>query len=309
MAGHGSRGCGSCKIQEDKGMKYIDREGNITTEDSGQDRFLRWMYNHRTGRMALKILVQPVVSKAGGWLLDSRCSRVLIKPFVKRQGISLDLYERKEYASYNDFFTRQIKKEYRPAEGDADTLISPCDGKLSVYPIDGKRRFSIKGTEYTVDSLLRSGHMARRYQGGYACIFRLTVDDYHRYCYVDNGRKSMNIRIPGVFHTVNPAANEVCPIYKENTREFSLLQSEHFKVVLMMEVGALLVGRITNYHEEETVKKGEEKGRFEFGGSTVILLFQKDAVKFDQRFLYNTENGYETIVKMGERLGEAADKE
>ena len=67
-------------------MKYIDREGNITTEDSGQDRFLRWMYNHRTGRMALKILVQPVVSKAGGWLLDSRCSRVLIKPFVKRQG-------------------------------------------------------------------------------------------------------------------------------------------------------------------------------------------------------------------------------
>ena len=151
--------------------------------------------------------------------------------------------------------------------------------------------------------------MARRYQGGYACIFRLTVDDYHRYCYVDNGRKSMNIRIPGVFHTVNPAANEVCPIYKENTREFSLLQSEHFKVVLMMEVGALLVGRITNYHEEETVKKGEEKGRFEFGGSTVILLFQKDAVKFDQRFLYNTENGYETIVKMGERLGEAADEE
>ena len=202
-----------------------------------------------------------------------------------------------------------LKKEYRPAEGDADTLISPCDGKLSVYPIDGKRRFSIKGTEYTVDSLLRSGHMARRYQGGYACIFRLTVDDYHRYCYVDNGRKSMNIRIPGVFHTVNPAANEVCPIYKENTREFSLLQSEHFKVVLMMEVGALLVGRITNYHEEETVKKGEEKGRFEFGGSTVILLFQKDAVKFDQRFLYNTENGYETIVKMGERLGEAADEE
>ena len=119
----------------------------------------------------------------------------------------------------------------------------------------------------------------------------------------------MNIRIPGVFHTVNPAANEVCPIYKENTREFSLLQSEHFKVVLMMEVGALLVGRITNYHEEETVKKGEEKGRFEFGGSTVILLFQKDAVKFDRQFLYNTENGYETIVKMGERLGEAADKE
>lgn len=293
-------GCG-----EDDGMKYIDREGNITTEDSGQDRLLKWMYTHRTGRLALKILVLPAVSRIGGWFLDSRCSRVLIKPFVKQQGISLNLYENKAYTSYNDFFTRQIKREHRPAEGDEDTLISPCDGKLSVYPIDGKRRFSIKGTKYTVDSLLRSSHLARRYKGGYACIFRLTVDDYHRYCYVDNGRKSINVRISGIFHTVNPAANEVCPVYKENTREFSLLKSEHFKVVLMMEVGALMVGRITNYHEACLVKKGEEKGRFEFGGSTVILLFQKDAVKFEQRFLENTKKGYETIVKMGEKLGEA----
>lgn len=152
-------------------MKYIDREGKITTEDSGQDRLLRWMYTHRAGRLALKVLVLPGVSKAGGWLLDSRISRVLIKPFVKRQGIDLDLYEGREYASYNDFFTRQIKKEHRPIEGDAGTLISPCDGKLSVYPIDGKRRFSIKGTEYTVDSLLRSGRIAGRYRGGYACGF------------------------------------------------------------------------------------------------------------------------------------------
>lgn len=288
-------------------MKYIDREGSITTEDSGQDKLLKWMHTHRTGRLALKVLVRPVVSKAGGWLLDSRCSKIFIRPFVKQQGINLEQYENKEYASYNDFFTRQIKKEYRPIEGDADTLISPCDGKLSVYPIDGKRRFSIKGTEYTVDSLLRSGRIARRYQGGYACIFRLTVDDYHRYCYVDDGLKSINIRIPGIFHTVNPAANAVCPVYKENTREYSLLKSRHFQVVLMMEVGALMVGRITNYHEECQVKKGEEKGRFEFGGSTVILLFQKDAVVFDRRLLVNTQNGYETIVKMGERLGEAAD--
>lgn len=288
-------------------MKYIDREGRITTEDSGQDRLLQWMYTHRAGRLVLKVLVLPPISGAGGWLLDRRCSKVFIKPFVKNQGIDLEQYENKEYSSYNDFFTRQIKKEHRPIEGDASTLISPCDGKLSVYPIDGKRRFSIKGTEYTVDSLLRSGRIAGKYQGGYACIFRLTVDDYHRYCYVDDGVKSGNIRIPGIFHTVNPAANAVCPVYKENTREFSLLKSSHFQTVLMMEVGALMVGRITNYHQECRVSKGEEKGRFEFGGSTVILLFQKDAVVFDRRLLENTQKGYETIVKMGERLGEAAD--
>ncbi len=95
------------------------------------------------------------------------------------------------------------------------------------------------------------------------------------------------------------------PIYKENTREYSLLKSRHFKTVVMMEVGALMVGRITNYHGACPVKRGQEKGRFEFGGSTVVLLFQDGAVSIDDRLIHNTEKGYETIVKMGERIGEA----
>ena len=122
---------------------------------------------------------------------------------------------------------------------------------------------------------------------------------------IDEGRKSRNIRIPGVFHTVNPVANDMVPIYKENTREYSLLKSRHFKTVLMMEVGALMVGRITNYHQACEVKRGQEKGRFEFGGSTVILLFQENAVHPNEQLVLNTARGYETIVKMGERIGES----
>lgn len=290
-------------------MKYIDREGKVTIEDSGQDRLLRWMYNHYIGRIALKLLVCPVVSRIGGWLLDRKCSCMLIQPFVKRNNIDLEEFEQQKYVSYNDFFTRRIRTEKRPLEGDEHTLISPCDGRLSVYPItQGKgvqSRFCIKDTVYTLESLLRSDKLAKRYEGGYACVFRLTVEDYHRYCYIDDGRKSENHRIPGIFHTVNPVANDVIPIYKENTREYSLLKSKHFKTVLMMEVGALMVGRITNYHSACEVKKGQEKGMFEFGGSTVILLFQKDAVLMEERLKRNTQYGYETIVKMGEKIGKA----
>lgn len=289
-------------------MKYIDREGKITTEDSGQDKLLKWMYTHSTGRAMLRLLVHPAVSKAGGWLLERGWSRCLIGPFVKRNQIDLSCCVKQNFHSYNEFFTRQMKPEYRPKEGDVRTLISPCDGKLSVYPVtqeNGKRSsFCIKNTSYTVESLLRSEKLAAYYEGGTACVFRLTVDDYHRYCYVDDGCKSANYHIPGIFHTVNPAANDVVPIYKENTREFSLLKSRHFKTILMMEVGALMVGRITNYHEACEVKRGQEKGRFEFGGSTVILLFQRDAVRIDERLIENTKNGFETIVKMGERIGE-----
>lgn len=286
-------------------MKYIDRDGVITIEDNSQDRLLKWMYTHLAGRMLLHFLVRPCISRAAGWVLDKGWSKCLIKPFIKKNKIDMTCYQECTYTSYNDFFIRKIKPEYRPLEGEA-ALISPCDGKLSVYPItlgkDGSL-FHIKNTAYTVKSLLHSERLAGHYDGGYACIFRLTVDDYHRYCYVDDGKKSANYHIPGIFHTVNPAANDAEPIYKENTREFSLLKSRHFKTILMMEVGALLVGRITNYHEECDVKRGQEKGRFEFGGSTVILLFQKDAVCIEPRLLENTRNGFETIVRMGERIG------
>ncbi len=288
-------------------MKYIDRDGNMTEEKNGQDRLLEWLYTHRSGRLLIGLLVRPGISKAGGWLLDRRWSTCLIAPFVKKSGIDLSSYVDKKYKSYNDFFTREIKPGFRPLEGGEGALISPCDGKLSVYPITEKvgeeSGFCIKNTEYTVKSLLRSSSLAKRYLGGWACVFRLTVDDYHRYCYVDDGEKSENYRINGIFHTVNPAAGDVYPIYKENTREYSLLKSRHFKTVLMMEVGALMVGRITNYHEACQVKRGEAKGRFEFGGSTVVLLFQKDAVELEERLVRNTQAGCETIIKMGERIG------
>ena len=71
----------------------------------------------------------------------------------------------------------------------------------------------------------------------------------------------------------------------------------------MMEVGALLVGRIVNYHERKEVKRGEEKGRFEFGGSTVILCLEKNRAVIDEDILLNSSRGIETIVKMGEKIG------
>lgn len=285
-------------------LLYADRAGNIVEGSTGQDRLLECLYGSKTGRMLLKLLTCRAVSEAGGMLMDSRLSSLFIGPFVRKNHIDLGLYEGQPYRSYNAFFTRQIKEGQRPIEMDGRVLISPCDAKLSVYPIDGNRRFSIKNTEYTVESLLRSKKLAKRYEGGYACIFRLTVDDYHRYCYADGGVKSKNRLLPGVYHTVNPIANDVYPIYKENTREYCLLKSEHFGTLVQMEVGALLVGRIVNYHGAARVTRGQEKGRFEFGGSTVVLLIQKDRVEVDRDLLENTRNNCETIVRLGERIGQ-----
>lgn len=284
-------------------MKCVDRNGNIISQNDVQNRILSFLYNDMLGRVLLKQLIKPWVSKISGIVLNSSFSRLLIPLFIRSYGIKTDDYEKRTYYSYNDFFTRKIKKGRRKIDQDPNHLIAPCDGKLSVYRIDRNSHFIIKNTSYTLKSLLRSKKLADYYQNGTLLLFRLAVDDYHRFCYIDNGKKSKNYKIKGVFHTVNPIANDIVPVYKENTREFSILNSENFGKVLVMEVGAMMVGKIVNYHELANVKRGEEKGRFEFGGSTIIICLEKGRAVIDKDIIQNSAKGIETIVKMGEKIG------
>ena len=281
----------------------MNREGEPQESTTTQDEILEFLYTHAIGRLMLKPLVAPSFSKFMGKVLSSRLSKVFIKPFIKSSEIDMDEYQNTTYTSFNDFFTRKIKADMRPLTGDCQTLISPCDGNVTVYPISSETTFSVKHTEYTLRTLLQSRRLASRYEGGYAFVIRLTVDDYHRYCYVADGIKSKNYFIPGLLHTVNPIANDYTPIYKENAREYTVLHTREFGDVIQMEVGALMVGKITNHHEEDEVLRGEEKGYFEFGGSTIIVLVKKDRIKIREDLLTNTANEYETKIHQGEELG------
>lgn len=278
---------------------------NCSREQNGQDKFLEKIYKSKPGKFLLRFLTSKVVSEIGGSFMDSLLSVPVIKPFIKRNHIDMSQYEERKYKSYNEFFTRKIKAGERIFDMTPKLLCSPCDSKLTVYKIDEKSKYEIKGTKYSFESLTRSRKAADYYNGGYMLVFRLCVDDYHRYAYVDNGRLGSIRRINGVYHTVNPAAIEAgYDIYKENTRECSVLQSENFGKILQIEVGALLVGRIVNNDEKCHVSRGQEKGRFEFGGSTVILAFSKDSIKIKDEIINNSEEDYETIVKMGDVIGE-----
>ncbi len=270
-----------------------------------QDKLISFLYKTTIGRVLLKVLTLPVLSELAGKILDTKFSTILIEPFKKSADIDMEEYVEREYTSFNDFFTRRVKEGKRIVDMTPENLVSPCDSALTVYEINPNGVFSIKGSNYTVETLLRNSKLAERYEGGYAAVFRLGVSDYHRYSYIDNGYISRRVRIPGKLHTVMPIANDYYPIYHENTREYSQLKSENFGRVIMMEVGALLVGRIVNYHEKIYVIRGEEKGRFEYGGSTVVCLFEKDKVKFNNDIMINSANGIETKVRLGEQIGQA----
>ena len=285
-------------------VTYITRDGTKIDGTTGQDHLLEVIYGHALTRMLLRPFLSPAVSDICGKFLSTRLSRRIIPSFVKKNHIDLSIYEKQEFDSYNAFFTRKIKAEQRPINDQKNVLISPSDGKVTAYPITQKGRFWIKHTQYTAAQLLKDERLAERYMGGWIYVIRLTVDDYHRYCYVADGRKSRQRKIRGVLHTVNPVANDYYPIYKMNSREYCLLKTKEFGTILLMEVGALMVGKINNHEEDSAqVKRGDEKGMFEFGGSTIVVMTEPGMAEPDKDIIQNTKVQAETLIKMGEPIG------
>lgn len=265
---------------------------------------LSFLYKTAAGRCFLKLLASRPVSKLCGAFLDSRISFFLIKGFVKKNNIDLNDYELDGIKTFNQFFRRRIKDGKRPFDMDPAHLCAPCDGLLSVYPINDEGTvIPIKQSVYTVTSLLKDKELASRYNGGTCLVFRLCVDNYHRYSYPVSGTKGPNIFIPGILHTVRPIALETFPVFAQNCREYTVIESKEFGKVVQMEVGAMLVGRIVNLEQEGKAERGMEKGYFEYGGSTVILLIEKSKLNIHQKFLENSQNSTETPVKMGECIG------
>ncbi|MBR6044030.1 MAG: phosphatidylserine decarboxylase [Ruminococcus sp.] len=285
-------------------MKYRDRRGNEYEQTTSQDEFLARMYSSALGRGCMKFSSLPIFSSILRFILNTRLSSTFVLRFAERNDIDIFDYENKVYNSFNDFFIRRIKPGRRRIDAGKNIIISPSDGKVSAYEITGSGVFVVKNSVYTVESLLRDTKLARRFLGGTAFIIRLTPDDYHRYCYCTDGMKSRDRSIKGILHTVNPIVNKYIPVYKENCREYCMIRTDKLGDIIQMEVGAMFVGRITNKHPygRRLVRKGEEKGYFEFGGSTIILLTEKDKVKAAEDILINTREGFETKILQGETL-------
>lgn len=278
------------------------RDGTPVESYDGQGGVIRFLYGTPLGRFLLKPLIRPGFSRFMGHLLSCRISRWIVPGFIRSNHISMEDYPKQRYFSFNDFFTRSILPEKRPVDMQPEHLVAPCDSKLTVIPLTEDASFSIKGVSYTAHSLLRSEELARQFSGGYLLLFRLTVDDYHHYIYPVDGDEGTAVVIPGVFHTVNPFAACQRPIYRENTRSYTCTQSA-CGTVLQMEVGALMVGKIRNHQCSGPVHRGQEKGLFEFGGSTVVLMLEHDRLLPDADLIKNSDAGEETIVKMGEKIG------
>lgn len=262
----------------------------------------RLLYRTFIGRLFLKLFIRPFISKISGAYMNTRISKIHIKHFAKKNHIDLEDYSLDDIHSFNDFFIRKIKDGKRKIERDSNAFISPCDSKLSVYKIEENSIFNIKDAYYKISDLLENEALAKEYNNGYCLVFRLGVSDYHRYCYIDDGVQEKNISISGVFHTVHPISLEKYNFFKKNHRIYTILHTLNFGDIIQVEVGAMMVGKIQNHQENNSFKRGEEKGFFKFGGSTIVLLV-KDIINIDEDILTQSRLGNEITVLYGERIG------
>ena len=269
---------------------------------------LRFLYGTFPGRVILKLLVHPAVSKAAGRFLSSGASKWIVPHYVHKHKINMNNIEipPEGFSSFNEFFTRKRRKERFDAP--PNHLISPCDGLMSLVKIKGTTVLDIKNTRFTLADLLKSHKLAEKFREGTALIFRLTPADYHRYCYAADGNILFHRKIRGKLHCVRPIALRTVPVFAQNSREYQVIRTKEFGTMVQMEVGALLVGKIQNSSSASPygcVQRGEEKGYFEFGGSTIIMLFKKNTICFNENLYKRQNSDGEIPVRMGEFVARA----
>lgn len=266
---------------------------------------IKFLYRTVLGRAVLGLLVNPKISKASRLFFAGSCSRWLVPVFIRRNEIDISRYQVPAggYKSFNDFFTRSLKDTsfLKKCHG----LVSPCDGLLTVSEINEDSVFYIKNTKYSVKGLLQSEKLGRQFLGGTALIFRLTPAHYHRYSFCAAGAVTARKRLPGVLHSVQPVCHEMTDVFIQNAREYMTIVSPEYGKILQMEVGALLVGRISNYPVQpgEEVLAGQEKGYFEYGGSSIVVLTREKLV-LSGALRERRGQGGEIPVRIGERLVE-----
>lgn len=293
-------------------LQYIDRKtGDVRQETVAGDNLLKWLYESNSGLFFLELFVKrSFFSKLYGKLQDSVFSKRKINRYIG--ALQIDLSEAKiensqSYKTFNHFFTRELKPEARPIAEDKNIFVSPADGRISAWEnIDPDALVQVKGINYTLENLLQNKNLAMKYDKGVCLVIRLNPADYHRFHFPDYGIPSRSEPITGLYYSVSPRALKKVPgILCENKRELTVFHSENFGDIVLVEVGATCVGSIIQtYTPEQPVVKGFEKGYFKFGGSTVLVFIKPGYLRIDRDLLFNTAQGLETKIYMGEKVGE-----
>uniref|UniRef100_J3L822 Phosphatidylserine decarboxylase proenzyme 2 n=1 Tax=Oryza brachyantha TaxID=4533 RepID=J3L822_ORYBR len=277
---------------------------------------MRALYQSKVGLTLIDTGVKDLLknlSEKQGKKMNSPESAKDIPKFLELFKDQINLDEVKDplesFKTFNEFFIRQLKPGARPIASYEEDTIATCaaDSRLMAFSsVDESTRLWIKGRKFSIEGLLGNDLHSNAFCNGSLVIFRLAPQDYHRFHVPVSGTLEKFVEIPGCLYTVNPIAvnSKYCNVFTENKRVVSIISTSEFGKVAFVAIGATMVGSITFLKEKgDHVRKGDEFGYFSFGGSTVICVFEKDAIKFDVDLLANSARSLETLVSVGMTLG------
>ncbi len=284
---------------------YKNRAGESIVEKVPGEFWLKWLYTTSAGDIFLNTLIKrKFISEYYGLLMNKENSTGRIDGFVKEFDIDMSQFVEQDYKHFNDFFYRKIKNGAREINLDTNTVVSPSDGKIIVLEnISEDGNYFIKGDRYSLKEHFANHFDYKKFEDGSAVIVRLAPADYHRFHFPVDGEVSKCVTVEGDYFSVSPiAVLKNLRYFFMNKRTLTNIKTENFGEIMYSDIGATMVGSIIQTFKEGQVKKADEKGYFAFGGSSIILFFQKDKVVFEETILKNSRDGYETLVKMGEAI-------
>lgn len=274
---------------------------------------VRFLYATRIGRWVESLIARNALfSSIYGWFQNRTFSRRKIAPFVRRMGIDLADFQIPAggYPNFNSFFIRKFREGVRPFESSPHVLPAFAEARyLGWKSLSNTQTFPVKGRDLSARELLGDAPNAARwsakFEGGPLLLARLCPVDYHRYHYPVAGRTVAHWDLRGHYHSVNPwALRALGAVFSENARRVAILETPEWGYLAMIEVGATGVGRIVQTHDEENpFGRGDEKGYFLFGGSTVILLGEPERWAPAPMILQHTEQKREVWLPLGTAAG------
>ncbi|MBC7541185.1 MAG: phosphatidylserine decarboxylase [Candidatus Sericytochromatia bacterium] len=279
------------------------RTGTVHEEAVLDEGKMRWLYEHWAGRLVRQLFVGRLGSRLYAAQFDTRGSAHRIPGFIARFGIDTAAFEPGPYPTFNAFFARRFRAGVRPFDAGTAVMSAGAEGCYQAWQTIGPdQRIPVKGQDLTLSALLDDPALAESFAGGPAIVARLRPHDYHRFHFVDGGEVQRQLRIAGVLESVNPIALQAAPhVFVRNERHVTVQHSEQFGLLAYVEIGAMKVGKIIQ-HDDTRPRRGQEKGYFLYGGSTVVLLGQAGAWTPDADLLQWTQKGIESFVRLGEPI-------
>ena len=294
-----------------KPLQYWDRYKNKVLSDKiYADWFIKWCYENRIGKLFLDYFFsKKSFNILYGLYKTSKYSLKQIQTDIEQYSVDMDLFKKEKFNNYSDFFLREFKDGIRvfPVE---ENLGAFAEGRVLAFNrVDAQHKYPVKGEFLTPELLLGNTKIANYFIGGPIIIIRLCPIDYHHFHYPLDGKIINRYKLTGNYHSVNVLAlKNRDDIFVKNEREVTIFENKKYGKMAYIEVGAMCVGKIIQKNPSSTTcSKGELKGHFEFGASTVILIGEKDKWTPSEDILVNSQKNIESYIKLGDEIAKLKD--